>query len=479
MYIRYNWSSELNCSNPLGMHGEVAKAYKYIFIIKCVRYGKLIVNMWCGHNSSISPTYVKSVISRFAPQFSGYNQNDSQELISFLLDGLHEDLNKVKKKPYIEDPPGDGKSDLEYSKECWDDYLLRNRSIIVDLFQGQLKVTLHCLNCGYTAIKFDPFMYLSLPIDTTKEHCTLLDCIEKFIRVENLTNDEKWYCPKCKDFEDSTIKYDLWKLPFLLIIHLKRFSYNRYGYRNNKIDNFIDYPLTELDLSDFTNYPDPVGNTYDLFAVSCHHGGTGGGHYTANCYNKYEKHWFNFNDSSCSAISERSALTGSAYVLFYTKVRIKEGGRRYTVDLTELKPDFIRPEHFERKARQSSVVPEDLPTVNEDGKESEITNTNNNNEEEDESKENRGEGKEESKTENSIERNSNDRNDNNNNNTNTEGETKEVEYQDDSNRYTYNNNNYSDDELERSNNNGVYMTSYTLHSNERLAQPEFAEPPLL
>ena len=41
-------------------------------------------------------------VGRFAPQFSGYQQHDSQELLTFLLDGLHEDLNRIKKKPYIE-----------------------------------------------------------------------------------------------------------------------------------------------------------------------------------------------------------------------------------------------------------------------------------------------------------------------------------------------------------------------------------------
>ncbi len=36
----------------------------------------------------------KQVVGKFAPQFSGYQQHDSQELLAFLLDGLHEDLNR-------------------------------------------------------------------------------------------------------------------------------------------------------------------------------------------------------------------------------------------------------------------------------------------------------------------------------------------------------------------------------------------------
>jgi len=87
---RENWRAHINTRNPIGMKGAVAKAY-----------GKLIKTMWCGSAKSTSPSGFKSTVSKYAPQFSGYRQHDSQELLSFLLDGLHEDLNRVKKKPYI------------------------------------------------------------------------------------------------------------------------------------------------------------------------------------------------------------------------------------------------------------------------------------------------------------------------------------------------------------------------------------------
>lgn len=50
-------------------------------------------------------------VGRFAPQFSGYQQQDSQELLAFLLDGLHEDLNRIHKKPYIEQKDADDRPD--------------------------------------------------------------------------------------------------------------------------------------------------------------------------------------------------------------------------------------------------------------------------------------------------------------------------------------------------------------------------------
>lgn len=66
----------------------------------------------------------------------GYNSNFlSQELLAFLLDGLHEDLNRVKHKPYIKSKDADGRPDEEVADEYWANHIARNDSIIVDVCQ--------------------------------------------------------------------------------------------------------------------------------------------------------------------------------------------------------------------------------------------------------------------------------------------------------------------------------------------------------
>jgi ubiquitin carboxyl-terminal hydrolase 4/11/15 len=135
------YKDEINRDNPLGMHGLIAEAF-----------GSVIENLWSSSpNSSFAPRQLKGVTSRFASQFAGYGQHDTQEFLAFLLDGLHEDMNRIKKKPYVEKPDwkaGGGNKELaELGKECWDGYKKRNDSVIVDLFQGQLMSTLVCPEC--------------------------------------------------------------------------------------------------------------------------------------------------------------------------------------------------------------------------------------------------------------------------------------------------------------------------------------------
>jgi uncharacterized UBP type Zn finger protein len=108
-------------------------------------------------------------LSRFAPQFTGFQQQDSHELLAFLLDGLHEDLNRIIKKPYVELGSHVGKTDEQFAEESWQDHKKRNDSIIVDIFHGLLKSTLNCLECNEISIKFDPFCYLSVPLPSKKE----------------------------------------------------------------------------------------------------------------------------------------------------------------------------------------------------------------------------------------------------------------------------------------------------------------------
>uniref|UniRef100_A0A7N6A0N7 Ubiquitin carboxyl-terminal hydrolase n=1 Tax=Anabas testudineus TaxID=64144 RepID=A0A7N6A0N7_ANATE len=556
-FLKDKYTDELNEDNPLGMKGEIARAY-----------AELIKQLWSGKYSYVTPRFLGHYVGRFAPQFSGYQQQDSHELLAFLLDGLHEDLNRIRKKPYIQLKDANGRPDKVVAEEAWENHIKRNDSIIVDIFHGLFKSTLVCPVCSKVSVTFDPFCYLTLPLPMKKERtlevflvrldplakptqykltvpkvgyisdlCTSLsilsgvpaekmivtdiynhrfhrifatnenlssimerddiyvvedtdhvvipvhlrekykqsgynhtstplfgqpfliavprtlsedklynmlllplvtksyysleaaevfsdllcrpsgemetdeqddessqdqelpsendnsqsedsvggdnelengvvtpqnstkgqqttghnrkrlftfqfnnmgktdfslikddtrqirfdeghlrlkqdfdkhesmeykpqkkaffklkDCIELFTTKEKLGAEDPWYCPNCKQHQQATKKLDLWSLPPVLVVHLKRFSYSRY--MRDKLDSLVDFPLRDLDMSEFLINPNAGPCLYDLIAVSNHYGGMGGGHYTAYAKNKDDGKWYNFDDSSVSPASE-------------------------------------------------------------------------------------------------------------------------------------------------------------------------------
>ncbi|KAK2858834.1 hypothetical protein Q5P01_003454 [Channa striata] len=632
-FLKDKYTDELNEDNPLGMKGEIARAY-----------AELIKQLWSGKYSYVTPRPFKTQVGRFAPQFSGYQQQDSHELLAFLLDGLHEDLNRIRKKPYIQLKDANGRPDKVVADEAWVNHIKRNDSIIVDIFHGLFKSTLVCPVCSKVSVTFDPFCYLTLPLPMKKERtlevylvrldplakptqykltvpkvgyisdlCTSLsllsgvpaekmivtdiynhrfhrifatnenlssimerddiyvvedtdhvvipvhlrekykqsgynhtstplfgqpfliavprtlsedklynmlllrlcrfvrspaeededdceesqsskqhtvngnatnglleegspsemetdelddessqdqelpsendnsqsedsvggdnelenglvapqnstkgqqtsghnrkrlftfqfnnmgktdfslikedtrqirfddghlrlsdrsylsldwepeikkkyfdetvaedfdkhesmeykpqkkaffklkDCIELFTTKEKLGAEDPWYCPNCKQHQQATKKLDLWSLPPVLVVHLKRFSYSRY--MRDKLDSLVDFPLRDLDMSEFLINPNAGPCRYDLIAVSNHYGGMGGGHYTAYAKNKDDGKWYNFDDSSVSPASEDQIVSKAGYVLFYQRQDTVKGTGYFALDREEEEDD--------------------------------------------------------------------------------------------------------------------------------------------
>ncbi|KAK8745322.1 hypothetical protein OTU49_000128, partial [Cherax quadricarinatus] len=144
---------ELNPDNPCGMKGHMAR-----------QYGNLMQELWGGGARTVAPLKLRWTIGKYSGNFTGFQQHDSQELLAFLLDGLHEDLNRVHNKPYIELKDSEGRPDTLVAQEAWENHILRNKSIIVDLFHGQLKSKVTCRVCGNESARFDPFTYLTLQL---------------------------------------------------------------------------------------------------------------------------------------------------------------------------------------------------------------------------------------------------------------------------------------------------------------------------
>ncbi|XP_067221942.1 ubiquitin carboxyl-terminal hydrolase 2a isoform X2 [Chanodichthys erythropterus] len=280
-------------------------------------FAKLIQTMWTSSSSeAVSPSEFKTQIQRYAPRFVGYNQQDAQEFLRFLLDGLHNEVNRVTVRPRGNIEDFDHLSDEEKGKKMWAKYLEREDSKIVDLFVGQLKSSLTCSECGYCSTVFDPFWDLSLPISKGYGEVSLMDCMRLFTKEDVLDGDEKPTCYRCKARRRCTKKFTVQKFPKILVLHLKRFSEARI--RTSKLSTFVNFPMKDLDLREFASDRSSSA-VYNLYAVSNHSGTTMGGHYTAYCCNPENGEWYTYNDSRVTPMSTSQVRSSDAYVLFYER----------------------------------------------------------------------------------------------------------------------------------------------------------------
>jgi len=272
-------------------------------------------------NKHIKPSNFKKQLEKFAPQFYGYEQQDSQEFLRFLLDGFHEDLNRAHTKPKFNytDDELDALSDDKKALVSWNRYQLWNNSYIFDIFGGQLQSRVTCLRCNHQSSTFDTFWDLSLPIpkNTGKRQHTLEDCLREFSAEEQL--DDEYKCERCKSAQKASKCLKIYKCPEILVLHLKRFSYN--VYIRKKIEDEVEFPTENLVLdpimSDVKGHDEHV--IYDLYGISNHIGGLGSGHYVAHCKSFKDNEWYLKNDDYVKKTSPEDGKDSTAYVLFYRR----------------------------------------------------------------------------------------------------------------------------------------------------------------
>lgn len=151
------YKQHINKENFLGTGGALAN-----------EFATLLRSMWGANCNFISPVQFREAIIQFSPQFKGSEQHDSQEFLNFLLDGLHEDCNLIKKRP--SQPPESPEEEARFerlpdwkaSAVAWEKYLERNSSVVVSLFQGQYRSRLTCLTCHTVSFIFCLSLFICL-----------------------------------------------------------------------------------------------------------------------------------------------------------------------------------------------------------------------------------------------------------------------------------------------------------------------------
>ena len=208
----------INPNSKFGSNGELT--VELIELFRQMRYP--------SNFKHISPKDFKCAVSRHIPDFIDYKQQDAHEFLVRLLDRLHADLNRSKPDNQINDPISkdpnfyDKLSIADAAKTFWSLHIRRNNSFISDIFEGLIVSTLTCLHCQTSSKSLEAFTCLTLPIPENVGRTTLQNCINLFVRGELLSNEVAWQCQSCRQKRNAQKCTYIWRLPRILIIHLKR-----------------------------------------------------------------------------------------------------------------------------------------------------------------------------------------------------------------------------------------------------------------
>ncbi|EPY76560.1 hypothetical protein CB1_001410010 [Camelus ferus] len=253
-------------------------------------------------------------------------QEDAEEYLGFILNGLHEEMLNLKKllSPNNEkltvsngpkshsvneeeqEEPGEG------SEDEWEQVGPRNKTSvtrqadfvqtpITGIFGGHIRSVVYQQSSKESAT-LQPFFTLQLDIQSDKIR-TVQDALESLVARESVQG----YTTKTKQEVEISRRVTLEKLPPVLVLHLKRFVYEKTGGCQKLIKN-IEYPV-DLEIS----------------KVVYHHGSSAtGGHYTTDVFQIGLNGWLRIDDQAVKVISQyqvvKPAAERTAYLLYYRRV---------------------------------------------------------------------------------------------------------------------------------------------------------------
>ena len=293
-------------------------------------FHEVILNLWnkINNGKSYAPHNFKNVLSELNPLFAGIAANDSKDLISFLLERFHQEINIIDTKN-INDNMISNADQLNENKMFnifSTDMMARYKSIISDLFYGILETKTQCTNCKRIKYNFQVYSFLEFPLEQINIYFTnqgrrqnfngqgnpdidLYECFEHYESLLQMTGDNKIYCSECNSSFDAFYTTLLYTTPNYLILNLNR------G-KNAVYECKVNFP----NILNLYNYVVNKTNTvYQLQSVISHIGPSSmSGHFIAYCRHPKNNEWYKYNDSIVTkCTTQKEYLNGMPYILFY------------------------------------------------------------------------------------------------------------------------------------------------------------------
>ena len=301
-------------------------------------YYEVLKNLWNVNSNSVSysPYSFKEVLSKENPLFAGIAANDSKDLINFLIERLHielnvakiEDMNKINNNEFYQ---SDQTNELSLLKEFLEDYTKKFNSPISNLFYGILETKSQCQGCSVIKYNFQIYSFLEFPLQQVNQYyfqqgkrplvtnegknpdVDLYECFEYNRKVDLMTGDNQMFCNICNKLCNTYYSTTLYSGPNNLIINLNRGKGAVYECK-------VNFP-SQLNILNYITYNAGMA-VYELYAVICHLGPSSmSGHFVAYCKNRIDNQWYLYNDAIITKCTRKYQYNdGMPYILFYRAI---------------------------------------------------------------------------------------------------------------------------------------------------------------
>jgi len=309
----------LNFQNTNEMDGNKYKLTK--------SYKEVLDNLWLNDKINnylnyYSPDNFKNIISKMNPLFAGIQANDSKDLVLFMLETMHNELNEPNKNIQENAAGIPNQYDFNITFNMFKHYFAKNyNSIMSNLFYGMYNSMMTCLNCKVTTHNVQCYNILIFPLEEvrifknrTQNMVNIIECFEYYQKTEHMRGENQIYCNNCKTMADCNNITKIIICPNILVINLNRGK----GLEFNVKIEFDEY----LDLINFVHFKE-TPSFYELIGMVTHFGPSSmSGHFIAFCKSFIDGQWYKYNDSQVNLSSFNEAKsTGVPYILFYSYIK--------------------------------------------------------------------------------------------------------------------------------------------------------------
>ena len=290
-------------------------------LTKC--FAEVIRKLWSQtYEISYAPRSFKDKISEMNPLFQGIQANDSKDLVLFIYENIHRELNN----------PSQNTNDINLNNipnelvQFRQNYYSQNYSIISKIFYYEQSSVMECQTCHFKTYNFNIMNIIIFPLEKVRLYMqkkfpngfsivTLDDCFDQNEQPELLFGANQIYCNNCRQNANALSYNKLYTCPEVLTIILNRgkgleFDVNFSFPLNISIDKYVTEKTND------TNY--------ELIGVLTHHGPSGmAGHFVAYCKSPIDNNWYFYNDAvvtPCQGnVESEMQSNGIPYILYYQR----------------------------------------------------------------------------------------------------------------------------------------------------------------